>query len=79
MLRRLPWVEELPRAWTATMRPTPVMIPVNMQVFSQGLGRLDGPGAQFLDSECVVTGDAGQDAQVRPQQLGRLKHHWQGL
>jgi hypothetical protein len=74
MLRRLPWVEELPRACTATMRPTPVMIPVNMPLFSQGLGRLDRSGLQFPDSKGVATRDSGQDTQVRPQQLGRLEH-----
>jgi hypothetical protein len=26
----LPWSEELPWLWMATMRPKPVMIPVNM-------------------------------------------------
>jgi hypothetical protein len=35
MLSRLPWDEELPRSWTAAMRPTPVMIPVNIRGFSQ--------------------------------------------
>src|SRR6185369_2879291 len=35
MVRRLPCCKELPRSWTAAMRPTPVMIPVNMAVFSQ--------------------------------------------
>jgi hypothetical protein len=39
MVRRLPWSEELPRLWMATMRPKPVMIPVNMPPFSQGIGR----------------------------------------
>jgi hypothetical protein len=29
----LPWDKELPRASTALMRPTPVMIPVNIRVF----------------------------------------------
>jgi hypothetical protein len=38
MVSRLPWCEELPRLWMATMRPTPVMIPVNMTLFSQGFG-----------------------------------------
>ena len=61
------------------MRPTPVMIPVNIALFSQGLGRFCGPGAQFLVSERVATGDAGQNAQVRAQQLGRVEHQGQGL
>jgi hypothetical protein len=30
---RLPWFNELPRLWTATMRPKPVMIPVNIEYF----------------------------------------------
>ena len=51
-----------------------VMIPVNILLFSQGLGRFDRPGQQFPDSKGVATGDAGQDTQVRPQQLGRLEH-----
>ena len=33
MVRRLPWLKELPRSWTAVMRPTPVMIPVNILYF----------------------------------------------
>jgi hypothetical protein len=33
MVSRLPWSKELPRLWIATMRPTPVMIPVNMSYF----------------------------------------------
>jgi hypothetical protein len=37
MVRRLPWSEELPRLWTATMRPKPVIIPVNIAIFSQTL------------------------------------------
>jgi hypothetical protein len=36
MVSCLPWSEELPRLWMATMRPKPVMIPVNMRLFSQG-------------------------------------------
>jgi hypothetical protein len=42
MLSRLPWSKELPRAWRAAMRPTPVMMPVNIRVFSQGLEVLSG-------------------------------------
>jgi len=38
---RLPWCEVLPRLWMATMRPTPVMIPVNMQLFWQGFEPFD--------------------------------------
>ena len=56
-----------------------VMIPVNMPLFSQGLGRLDRSGLQFPDSKGVAPGDPGQDTQVRPQQLGRLEHQGQGL
>jgi hypothetical protein len=41
MVRRLPWSKELPRSWTAAMRPTPVMIPVNISSFSQGLDRIE--------------------------------------
>ena len=43
MVRRLPWSEELPWLWMATMRPKPVMIPVNMGLFSQG--KLAEPGS----------------------------------
>jgi hypothetical protein len=38
MVSRLPWSKELPRRWIATMRPTPVMIPVNMRYFRREMG-----------------------------------------
>ena len=45
MVSRLPWSKELPRARRSAMRPTPVMMPVNIGVFSQGLWTLDLMGA----------------------------------
>jgi hypothetical protein len=40
MVSRLPWSKELPRLWIATMRPTPVMIPVNMQYFRREMATI---------------------------------------
>ena len=31
------FADGLPRSWTAAMRPTPVMIPVNIRLFSQSM------------------------------------------
>src|ERR1700757_2827986 len=59
MLSRLPWDEELPRSWTAAMRPTPVMIPVNIPPFSQRCG-----GGSGRTSKPVAPGDPGNDSQV---------------
>jgi hypothetical protein len=33
----LPWCKERPRSWMATIRPTPVMIPVNIAVYFRRL------------------------------------------
>ena len=37
MVNRLPWVEVLPSGWVAAIWPRPVMIPVNITPFSQGM------------------------------------------
>src|SRR3989338_67021 len=72
MVSRLPWSKELPRLWIATMRPTPVMIPVNMALFSQRLrpamGRADKAGLKE-----VASPDSGHDTQIGPQAVGRAK------
>src|SRR5574343_387638 len=65
MVMRLPWVKELPRSWTAAMRPTAVMIPVNIPLFSQGMGRPAAPGSENRGSEAVTSPDLGPQAQVR--------------
>ena len=48
MVRRLPWDKELPSAWMAAMRPTPVMIPVNIGCYFRRLSQL-GAGKAHLN------------------------------
>src|SRR6478736_1737542 len=74
MLRRLPWEEELPRSWTAAMRPTPVMIPVNICAFSQRCG---GRPARRL--KLVPAGDPGDDSQVGADRLEGPEFERHGL
>src|ERR1700753_3676697 len=64
MLSRLPWEEELPRSWTAAMRPTPVMIPVNIGAFSQRSG-----AAPDSARKAVPAGHPGDDPQVGADRL----------
>jgi hypothetical protein len=43
MVKRLPCKELLPSGWMATMRPTPVMIPVNIDAIFAGFGTTSRP------------------------------------
>ena len=59
MVSRLPWSEELPRLWIATMRPMPVMIPVNMQYFRRDSGRPKPESEQRLFKDLLKTCQSG--------------------
>ena len=50
MVRRLPWLGVSPWACTSVMRPTPEMIPVNIRLFSQGLGLCLDQGENTMDA-----------------------------
>jgi hypothetical protein len=69
MVRRLPWVEELPSALTATMRPKPVMIPVNILIFSQGTG-------PFCPRSPINVYDCHLGESVGPQNPGHNSNVW---
>ena len=49
----------------AAMRPTPVMIPVNISVFSQGMTPSTGATAKFRELETVSPWNPGPDSQIR--------------
>ena len=54
----------VPRLWMATMRPTPVMIPVNMLLFSQGFEAFGQERSLTRHSSAIKTDHAPQHAPV---------------